>query len=58
MEAGACGVDRSARAGCLPPSCFHSSHGRAGGLKRTKLFFGARCAPYFACRQGNWDGKV
>lgn len=49
MEAGACSVDRSARAGCLPPACFHSTHGRAGGLKRTKLFFGARCAPTTVC---------
>ncbi|KAK9838261.1 hypothetical protein WJX81_000973 [Elliptochloris bilobata] len=42
MEAGACGVDQRAREGCLPPACFHTTHGRAGGLKRTKLFFGAR----------------
>jgi hypothetical protein len=45
MEAGADGVDARARAGCLPQACFQTTLARGGGLKRTKLFFGARCAP-------------
>ena len=45
MEAGADGVDERARAGCLPQACFQTTLARGGGLKRTKLFFGARCAP-------------
>lgn len=31
-----------AREGRLPESCFHTSHAKGGGLKRTKFFFGAR----------------
>ena len=54
LEAGADQVDGSARAGQLPPSCFHVNCTRAGALKRTKFFFGARCAcgprmPAVAC---------
>lgn len=43
MEAGADGVHAKAEAGRLPPTCFHETRGRGGALKRTKLFFGARC---------------
>ena len=27
----------------LPPAAFHKTHSQCGGLKRTKIFFGARC---------------
>ena len=27
----------------LPPAAFHKTHSQCGGLKRTKMFFGARC---------------
>ena len=45
MEAGACGVEQRMHDECLPPACFHTTLGRSGNLKRTKLFFGARCVP-------------
>ena len=31
----------------LPPAAFHKTHSQCGGLKRTKMFFGARCEPLF-----------
>ena len=43
IEAKADGLDRDAREGFLPEQCFHNSSNRAGVLKRTKFFFGARC---------------
>ena len=43
MEAQADVLDSQTRAGQLPPSCFHVNRTRSGALKRTKMFFGARC---------------
>ena len=42
LEGEADHTDGAARAGRLPPDCYHQS-GVAGALKRTKMFFGARC---------------
>lgn len=42
IEKASDGVDKAAREGKLPQSCFHSSFGKGGTLKRTKFFFGAR----------------
>ena len=42
MEGGADKVDAKARAGRLPPECWHATVGRGGQPKRTKFFFGAR----------------
>ena len=39
-------LDGRARTQALPPACFHVNRTRAGAqLKRTKMFFGARCEP-------------
>ena len=43
LEAQADSLDGAARAGQLPQSCFHVNETRLGALKRTKMFFGARC---------------
>ena len=43
IEARADDIDRDAREGFLPEQCYHNSQNRAGALKRTKFFFGARC---------------
>ena len=51
MEAQADSLDQSARAGQLPPTCFHVTQTRAAALKRTKMFFGARCATLLQGRQ-------
>ena len=29
----------------LPPTAFHQTHALGGALRRTKMFFGARCQP-------------
>jgi hypothetical protein len=43
MEKEADELDRQAREGLLPPECIHTSVGRGGNPRRTKMFFGARC---------------
>ena len=48
LEAGADEVDLASRAEQLPSSCFHVNRTRAGGLKRTKFFFSARCVPVWS----------
>ena len=42
MESGADRVDSKAKAGQLPPECWHTTLGKGGLPKRTKFFFGAR----------------
>lgn len=42
MEAEADELDSLAHRGLLPPECCHTSAGRSGQLRRTKMFFGAR----------------
>ena len=42
IEAAAGCVNDKARAGLLPPECFHVTAGKSGLPKRTKFFFGAR----------------
>ena len=42
LEAAADGLH--AKAGTrLPPTAFHQTHALGGALRRTKMFFGARC---------------
>ena len=44
LEAAADGLH--AKAGTqLPPTAFHQTHALGGSLRRTKMFFGARCEP-------------
>ena len=33
----------------LPPTAFHETHAVGGSLRRTKMFFGARCEQKLAC---------
>ena len=33
----------------LPPAAFHKTHSQCGGLRRTKMFFGARCEHLLSC---------
>ena len=44
IEAAADMLQKAAQTGRLPRQCFHQSLGQGGGLKRTKFWFGARCA--------------
>lgn len=45
IETAANEMHAKAEAGRLPPVAFHNTHTHGGGLKRTKMFFGARCEP-------------
>lgn len=48
LEAEADGMHAKADAR-LPPNAFHKTHALGGGLRRTKMFFGARCK-FFPCQ--------